>query len=417
MGLNLEAELKNRILILDGAMGTMLQQRGLKPGECPEMFNLTHPEVLEDVHRAYVLAGADIIQTNTFGGNRLKLAEYGMAERVEEVTAKAVAAARRAAENRALVAVSVGPTGKLLYPTGSVYFDDLYEVYSEQTRAAEKAGADLISFETMTDIGELRAAVIAARDNTSLPILAHLTFEPDGRTMMGTDPVTGALILESLGVMAVGANCSGGARQLLPLIARMANTTNLFISVEPNAGLPSLVDGVTVFPESPEEMAIYALELRDAGANIIGGCCGTTPDHIKAMAEALKGSVPIARTVSRNWAFCSRSRTVFINNNSYPAFIGERINPTARKKLAEDIREDRMEIVVDEARKQVEAGAPILDVNMGVPGIDEPAAMTKAVLEIQAAVDVPISIDSTNPQAMEAALKSFVGRPLINSTT
>ncbi|MGE5403441.1 MAG: homocysteine S-methyltransferase family protein, partial [Candidatus Saccharibacteria bacterium] len=406
-----------RIMILDGAMGTMLQQRGLKPGECPEMMCIKHPEVLEEVHRLYVEAGSDIIQTNTFGGNRFKLAEYGLADRVAEINAKAVEAAKRAAGNKALVALSVGPTGRLLKPVGDVDFDDLYDAFAEQVTAAAKAGADLISIETMTDIGELRAALIAAKQCTSLPVIAHLTFEDDGRTMMGTDPVTAALIIEALGAVAVGANCSGGAKKLLPLIAQMAETTNLFVTVEPNAGLPKLIDGNTVFPESPEEMAGYALELREAGANIIGGCCGTTPLHIKAMADAVKGKAPVARAPQNKWAFCSRTRNIVVSEEAYPVYIGERINPTARKKLAEDIREGRMEMVVDEARKQVEAGAPMLDVNMGVPGIDQPAAMKKAVVDIQSAVDSPVSIDSTDPAAIEEGLKNFVGRALINSTT
>lgn len=417
MAFNLQEELKKRVLIIDGAMGTMLQQRGLKPGECPEMFGLEHPEILEEVHRMYVEAGADIIETNTFGANWYKLAEYGLEGRAAEINAEAVKIALRAAQGRALVALSVGPTGRLLKPMGDVEFDDLYAAFAEQVRAAEKAGADLISIETMTDVGELRAALIAARECTSLPVIAHLTFEPDGRTLMGTDPVTAALIIEALGALAVGANCSGGARQLKPIIEQMAQTTGLYISVEPNAGLPQLVDGKTVFPETPDEMARYAVELRAAGANIIGGCCGTTPDHIKAIAAAVKGTSPVKREPQPVWAFCSRTRHILVGEPHYPLFIGERINPTARKKLAQDIKDGRMEMVVEEARKQVEAGAPMLDVNMGVPGIDEPEAMKKAVLEIQTAVDVPISIDSTNPEAIEAALKTFVGRPLINSTT
>ncbi|MGE5422403.1 MAG: homocysteine S-methyltransferase family protein [Ignavibacteriales bacterium] len=415
--LDLAQEIKKRILILDGAMGTMLQQRGMKPGECPEAFGMAHPEVLEEIHRAYVEAGSNIIQTNTFGANRFKLGEYGLAGEVANINANAVQAAKLAAGDKAMVALSVGPTGQMLKPMGNVEFDDLYEVFAEQMIAAEKAGADIISIETMTDLGELRAALIAAKTNTKLPVLAHLTFEPDGRTLMGTDPVTAAMTIEALGAFAVGANCSGGARQLLPLIEAMGLNSNLFLSVEPNAGLPCLVDGVTTFPHTPGEMGIYALELREAGANIIGGCCGTTPDHIRAIANALQGLAPIVREPRKVTAFCSRTKHIRVDESFYPAFIGERINPTARKKLANDIREGRMEVVVEEARLQVEAGAPILDVNMGVPGIDEAAAMKKAVMDIQAAVDVPISIDSTNSEAMEAALKAFVGRPLINSTT
>lgn len=417
MSIDLCSELQKRIFILDGAMGTMLQQEGLGRGECPEMFNLTHPHILEDIHSAYIEAGCDIIQTNTFGANHFKLSEYGLGDKVEEINSRAVKIARKAAGTRALVALSAGPSGKLFKPFGDVEFDELFEAFSVQFRAAEKAGADLISIETMTDIAELRVAVIAALSTTRLPVLAHLTFEPDGRTLMGTDPVNAVLMLEALGVTAVGANCSGGTTQLLPVIEQMARTTSLFISVEPNAGMPTLVGEETVFPETPAEMARHALALRDAGANIIGGCCGTTPQHIKAISETLRGLTPVSRKTAPVWAFCSRTRYLVISDEAYPAFIGERINPTARKKLAMDIRDGRMEVVVGEARRQVEAGAAMLDVNMGVPGIDEPAAMKKAVQEIQTAVDVPIAIDSTDPAAIEAALKAFVGRPLINSTT
>lgn len=414
---SLEVLLKEKILILDGAMGTMLQANGLKPGECPEWFGVNNPEVLGEIHYKYIEAGADIIQTNTFGANRFKLMEYGLEDKVYEINSEAVRIAKEKAKGKALVAASIGPTGKLLKPVGDVSFDDLYEAFKEQVIACERAGADLLSIETMTDIGEMRAALIAARHNTRLPVLAHMTFEKDGRTMMGTDPVTALIILEALQPLAIGANCSGGALQLLPVIEEMNRYASVFLSVEPNAGLPLLVDEKTVFPDTPEEMAEYALLLRDAGANIIGGCCGTTPEHIRAIAEAVKGLSPLPREKKKIFAFASRSRHVIIGPPYPLAFIGERINPTARKKLAQDIKEGHMVMVVEEAKKQVASGAPMLDVNMGVPGIDEKEAMKKAVLSIQAAVDVPISIDSTNPEAVEEGLKNFVGRALINSTT
>ncbi len=395
----------------------MLQNQGLQPGQCPELFGIENPQVLAEIHYQYVQAGSDIIQTNTFGGNRCKLSEYGLAEQVQEINTEAVKIARQGAGHKALVAASIGPTGKLLYPMGDVDFDYLYQVFSEQMSACEKAGADLISIETMTDIGEMRAALIAARQNTSLPVIAHMTFENSGRTMMGTDPLTALIILEALQPLAIGANCSGGARELLPVIKMMGRHSSIVLSVEPNAGLPQLVNGQTVFPDSPEEMAEYALKLRDAGANIIGGCCGSTPYHIQAMAKAVKGLTPAHRNRGKLSAFASRSKHVLLGEDQPLAFIGERINPTARKKLAQDIKDGSMQMVVEEARKQCEKGAPILDVNMGVPGIDEAAAMKKAVIDIQTAVDMPVSIDSVNPQAVEEGLKNFVGRALINSTT
>ncbi len=415
--MDLSQRLKEKILILDGAMGTMLQANGMKAGECPELFGANNPAVLQDIHYQYVEAGSDIIQTNTFGANRFKLAEYGLADQTGEINTLAVQAAREGARGRALVAADIGPTGKLLKPMGEVEFDDLYEAFREQVVACEKAGADIISIETMSDIGEMRAALIAARHNTRLPVLAHMTFENGGRTMMGTDPLTALIIIEALQPLAVGANCSGGARELLPVIEQMGKYSSLYISVEPNAGLPKLVNSQTVFPDSPEEMAEYALRLRDAGANIIGGCCGTTPAHIRAIASVIKGLAPVKREIRSLRALASRSQYTILGSEHPLAFIGERINPTARKKLAQDIREGKMQVVVEEARQQVAAQAPLLDVNMGVPGIDEPAAMKEAVLAIQAAVDIPLSLDSTNAAAIEEGLKNFVGRPLINSTT
>ncbi len=417
MGVDLQGLLKEKVFIMDGAMGTMLQEKGMGPGECPELFGVNHAEILADIHRQYVDAGADIIETNTFGGNRYKLAEYGLADRVGDINAQAVRIAKSAARGKALVAASIGPSGRLLRPMGDVGFDDLYQVFSEQIVACEKAGADLISIETMTDVGEARVAAIAALSNSRLPVIVHMSFESGGRTMMGTDPSTALIILEALQPLAIGANCSGGGRELIPVIAEMSRLASVFLSVEPNAGLPTLVDGQTVFPDSPEEMAEYALGLREAGAAIIGGCCGSTPRHIKAIADTLRGLPPGRREKQKWFALASRSQHIILGPDHPLAFIGERINPTARKKLAEDIREGRMQMVVDEARRQVAAGAPVLDVNMGVPGIDEARAMARAVTEIQAAVDVPLSLDSTNVEALEEGLKNFVGRPLINSTT
>lgn len=409
--------LKTKIMVLDGAMGTMLQNSGMNPGECPELYGLKNPEILKDIHYQYVQAGADIIQTNTFGANRIKLEEYGQEERVYDINAEAVKIAKQAAGSKSLVAASIGPTGKLLRPLGDMDFDTLFQVFAEQAVACEKAGADLISIETMTDVGEMRAALIAVKENTRLPVIAHMTYENSGRTMMGTDPLTALIILEALQPLAIGANCSGGAKELLPIIEKLGHYSKVFLSVEPNAGIPQLINGQTVFPDSPEEMAVYALKLREAGANIIGGCCGTTPYHIQAIARAIKGLAPTLRKNNRLVALASRSRHVIIGEDQPLAFIGERINPTARKKLAQEIKEGSMDMVIEEARKQQAQGAPILDVNMGVPGIDEAQAMKKAIMSIQNAIDIPVSIDSVNAAAVEEGLKNFVGRALINSTT
>lgn len=413
----MELLLKDKILILDGAMGTMLQNSGMQPGECPELYGINHPQVLAGIHYDYIEAGADIIQTNTFGGTVLKLKEYGLESQTYEINYNAVKIAKDTAKDKALVAASIGPTGMLLAPFGEANFDILFNAFSEQMIACEKAGADLISIETMTDIGEMRIALAAAKYATQLPVIAHMTYENDGRTMMGTDPLTALLILEAFQPLAIGANCSGGAKELLPVMELLSRYTSIYLSVEPNAGIPTLIDGVTVFPDTPEEMGEYALLLRDAGLNIIGGCCGTTPKHIQAMANVLRGLPPVKRNNQPLRGLASRTQNVLIGDGNPLAFIGERINPTARKKLAEDIKNGQMQMVIDDAKSQVHHGAPILDVNMGVPGIDEKAAMENAVMVVQGAVDVPVAIDSTNIEAVEAGLKSFVGRPLINSTT
>jgi len=417
MSVDLYALLKKKILILDGAMGTMLQAAGMEAGQCPELFGLNNSQILADIHYQYQAAGADIIQTNTFGANRCKLLEYGLEKQVAEINSEAVRIACESSGGRVLIAASIGPTGKILRPMGDTDFDEIYQAFSEQCIACEKAGADLLSIETMTDIGEMRAALIAARHSTRLPIIAHMTFENDGRTMMGTDPLTALIVMEAFQPLAIGANCSGGAKELLPVIEEMNRYSSVYLSVEPNAGLPHLIDGKTVFPDTPEDMAESALRLRDAGANIIGGCCGNTPEHIRAIAAAVKGLPPQNRMNKRLRALASRGKSVFVGEEYPLAFIGERINPTARKKLAQDIKDGSMRMVLEEARKQVNSGAPVLDINMGVPGIDEAAAMKKAVLNIQSAVDAPVSIDSTSIEAVEEGLKAFAGRPLINSTT
>ena len=417
MHIDLQGLLRERIVILDGAMGTMLQDLGMPIGQCPELYGINNQEVLENIHRQYVEAGADIIETNTFGGNRYKLEVFGLGTRTDEINKEAVAIAKRAARGKALVAGSIGPSGKLLRPMGEMEFAGLYAIYSEQALALAEAGADLISIETMMDIGEMKIALIALLQTTSLPVIAHMTFEQGARSMTGTDPLTAMIILEALQPLAIGANCSGGAPELIPVIEIMRRHTQCYLTAEPNAGLPQLLQGKTVYPHGPEEMAEYALRLREAGANIIGGCCGSTPRHIQAMARALKGFRPMPSHKESLRALASRSHIVTVGPDQPLNFIGERINPTARKDLARDIKENHMQIVADEARKQVRAGASVLDVNMGVPGIDEIAAMKKAVFMVQNAADVPISIDTTNIMAMEAGLQNFVGRPLINSAT
>lgn len=403
------------INIFDGAMGTMLQLAGLPAGYCPELWNLEYPEKITAVHRQYVENGADMIETNTFGANKIKLKHYGLQNKVEEINIAAVQAARAACGPTTKVVGSVGPTGKFIAPMGDLSFDDAYQVFYEQIAALEKAGADIIIIETIIDIQEMRAALLAAKAATKKPVICQLSYGSDGRTLTGTDPKTAAIILEAMGADIIGANCSLGPAQLLPIIEELAASCALPISVQPNAGMPKLVDGETIFPMSAEEMASWTPKLIAAGATIIGGCCGTTPAHIKAVkTAALKCAVP-ARKNNKTTALTSRSKTVYLGPGMAPAIIGERINPTGRKAMAADIRAGNFGSVKKEALAQVQAGAKILDVNMGVPGIDQAATMKNIIEDLSLLVDVPLAIDTTDPLTLEAGLKAFPGRALINS--
>lgn len=406
------------IHIFDGAMGTMLQAAGLPPGYCPELWNIEHPDKVSAIHREYVLSGADIIETNTFGANRIKLSHYGLSDKTSEINTAAVQAAKRALGPTTKIAGAVSSTGKLIKPLGEMDFDTAYDVYLEQITALTTAGVDYIIIETMIDIQEMRAALLAAKAVTTKPIICQLSYGADGRTLTGTDPKTAAVILEALGANIIGANCSLGPAQMLPIIEELANSTTLPISIQPNAGMPQLIDGKTIFPLNPEEMGKWAEKLIAAGATYIGGCCGTTPKHIASIKAACQNIKPSARKmINFHTALTSRSKTVYLGAAFPTTIIGERINPTGRKALAADIREGEFIKVKQEALAQLEAGASILDVNMGVPGIDQKAAMQQAVEELSTLVDVPLAIDTTDPAALEAGLRAYPGRALINSVS
>ena len=405
------------ILIFDGAMGTMLQQAGLQAGECPELWNITRPTDITAVHKKYIAAGANIIETNTFGGNRIKLSHYGLEDKVIELNSAAVKAAKAAATN-IKIAGSVGSTGKFIQPLGELSFDEAVDVFAEQIKALADAGVDYILIETIIDIQEMRAALLAAKSVCNKPVICQLSFSSDGRTVTGTDPQTAAITLSAMGADIIGANCSLGPAQLLPLIEELATNCSCPISVQPNAGMPKLVDGETIFPMTPDEMAEWVPALIKAGATYIGGCCGTTPDHIAAVSAAAKTLHPAQRKQPKQaLALTSRSKTVYIGKDEPTVIIGERINPTGRKKLAADIKEGNFMSVKKEALEQVNAGADILDVNMGVGGIDQALAMKKAVTEISQLVAVPLAIDTSDATALEAGLKAYPGRALINSVS
>ena len=403
------------IEIFDGAMGTMLQAGGLKAGACPELMNVDAPEVVKNIHRAYIDAGATIIETNTFGASSLKLAHYGISDRVRELNLAAVKIAKSAGNVK--VAGSIGPTGKFIAPLGDLTFDDAYKIFYEQSTALAEAGADFLIIETCIDIQEMRAALLAAKDACNLPIICQLSYSEDGRTVTGTDPQSAAVILEKMGASIIGVNCSLGPEQLVPVVKILAENCRVPVSVQPNAGMPYLENGKTKFPMDVKTFGSWGAKLVDAGATFLGGCCGTTPEHIRELALNVKNlSLAPKKPFERQLMLASRSKTVAINKNSI-ILIGERINPTGRKKLAAEIRNGSLLGVKKDAINQIKAGAQVLDVNMGVGGINQPEMMKKAVQEISRITDAPLAIDTGDAQALEAGLKAFPGRALINSVS
>lgn len=400
----------DKFMIFDGGMGTMLQANGLRMGELPEGFNIEKPEIIVKIHKEYIEAGADVVTTNTFGANRYKLkhSKYSPAE----IITKAVGIAREAAGEK-LVALDIGPIGQLMEPYGTLSFEDAYEAFKEQVLAGEASGADLIIIETMADVYEVRAAVLAAKENSKLPVICTMTFQSDGRTLTGSDPLTMVNIISNLGVDALGINCSLGPREIMPLASQILKYSDKPVIVQPNAGLPALVDGKTVFDIGPEVFGQYMAEIAGMGASILGGCCGTTPEHIGAIRSAIAGMKPVRREVTKLTAVSSATATVVLGEG--PRIIGERINPTGKKKLKEALVKSDMDYILREAVAQRDAGAHMLDVNVGLPEIDEKAMMVKAVKEIQGIVNLPLQLDSVRPEVIEAAARVCNGRPIVNS--
>lgn len=408
------------IHIFDGAMGTMLQAGGLKPGACPELMNIEKPEVVKSIHKAYLDAGATIIETNTFGASSLKLEHYGLESRVTEINTAAVRIAKEAvADTGAKIAGSLGPTGRFIAPLGDLDFEDAYQCFYEQANALANAGADYLIIETCIDIQEMRAALLAVKDAApNIPVICQLSYSEDGRTVTGTDPQSAAIILSAMGADIIGVNCSLGPEQLVPIVKTLAENCDTPISVQPNAGMPYLEKGKTVFPMEPKDFGRWAEKLLEAGATYLGGCCGTTPAHIRAIADAVKNlSEPQRLKRPRKLWLASRSKSICIDKDLPTVLIGERINPTGRKKLAAEIRDGSFLSVKKEAVNQVKAGAHLLDVNMGVGGIDQTAAMKQAITEIAQLTDAPLAIDTSDAASLEAGLRAYPGRALINSVS
>ncbi len=404
--------LGDTLIFFDGGMGTQLQAAGLTPGEKPETWNLLHPERVQAVHARYLAAGSDVVTSNTFGANRLK---YGNDTR--PVVLAGVKLARRACEEagHGHVALDIGPTGKLLAPMGDLAFEEAVAIFGEVAECGESAGADMALIETMADPYEMKAAVLGVREHSRLPILATMTADGNGKLLTGGTVEAMAVLLDGLDVDVIGLNCGLGGEQMLPLLQRIRKVTDKPLLVQPNAGLPVLQDGQTVFPDDAATFAVYARVLAESGAWLLGGCCGTTPEHIRCMIEACQDVRPVPiPPVTDMWI---SSSAMAVNMSEKPIIVGERINPTGKKAMKEALRTGDESWLMREALRQQEAGAQALDVNVGLPGLDESAWMKKAVKAVQGVSILPLQLDSADPAALEAGLRCVCGKVLINSVS
>lgn len=403
--------LKKGYIVLDGAMGTMLQKKGMKMGVVPETLGITKPEWIIDIHKQYIEAGSDVIYANTFGANRYKLKGTGYS--TEEIIKKAIENGRKACEgSKSYVALDIGPIGQLLEPTGSLSFEEAYDIFKEEIVAGKDA--DVIVIETMTDLLETKAAVLAAKENSNLPVFVTMTFEENKRTFTGCSVSAMVLTIVGLGVDAIGVNCSLGPDQLAPIVEEIGKWSDVPVIVKANAGLPDPV--TNEYDVTPEQFVEDYKQMLKYGARIFGGCCGTNPDYIRAvkamLVEAQKNNEFESNRQERQLAICSPINTVVVNQ---PRIIGERINPTGKKRFKQALVEKDMNYILGQATEQIEAGAEILDVNVGHPEIDEKEMMIKTVKELQSIVSVPLQIDSTKPEVIEAALRVYNGKAIVNS--
>ena len=414
--MNILEYMKDNLVFLDGGMGTLLQAAGLMPGELPERWNISHADEIVKIHRAYFDAGTNVVLSNTFGANILKFDEAELKEIVEA----AIGNARKAAElsekkSEKYVALDIGPIGRLLKPYGDFEFEEAVKVFSKTVQLGTAAGADLIFIETMNDSYETKAALLAAKENSSLPVFVSNAYGSDGKLMTGASPAAMVAMLEGMGADAVGANCSLGPDQLVGVMEEYLEYASVPVLIKPNAGLPKVEDGKTVYDVFPPEFAESIKKLVEKGVRIVGGCCGTTPDYIKAVAEALASTEPVPVTEKGRSLISSYTHAVEFGKE--PILIGERINPTGKKRFKQALRENDIYYILVEGLKQVDAGVHALDVNVGLPEIDEVAMIKNVVTELQAVTDLPLQIDTSSAVVMEAALRRYNGKPMVNSVS
>lgn len=407
--MTIQEKIQAGLVFFDGGTGTMLQEAGLAPGELPERWNLTHPEVIQNLHRAYLAAGCNIIKTNTFGANRLKLGD----ELAQIVLAGIQHAKAAITKTGQYVALDIGPLGKMLKPLGDLDFEDAVRVFAEVVRLGVQGGVDLILIETMNDAYETKAAVLAAKENSHLPVFVTNVYDERGKLMTGADPVSMIALLEGLRVDALGINCSLGPAQMKKLVPVFARYASLPIIVNPNAGLPHSEDGRTIYDVGPEDFAAEMTEIVHLGARIVGGCCGTTPEYMRRMIEQVRAIAPLPLSTKPHTLVSSYTHAVEMGPS--PILIGERLNPTGKKRLKEALKREDMGYILNEGLKQADQGAHVLDVNVGLPGIDEAGMMCRVVEELQAVTDLPLQIDSSSPEVLERAMRRYNGKPLVNS--
>jgi len=411
--------LGKEILFFDGGMGTLLQKEGLLPGELPEIWNIEHSEVIRKIHESYFRAGSNIVLTNTFGANAIKFHsnDYSLCDVVEKAVENVRSAAHAVFQNneRYYVALDVGPTGKLLKPMGDLEFEDAYQAFKEVVMCGEKAGVDFIHIETMSDTYEVKAAVLAAKENTNLPVFATLIFDEKGKLLTGGDVPSVVALLEGLRVDALGINCGMGPQQMIPILQEIARYTSLPIVVKPNAGLPKQKDGETYYDISPEEFAKALKLIVENGACVIGGCCGTTPEHIEAMVNTCKEMKVVLPIKKSDTLVSSYGQAVVLADK--PIVIGERINPTGKRRFKQALKEHDLDYILKEGIMQQDKGAHILDVNVGLPDIDEVSVLKEVVRELQSVTSLPLQIDTVNIDALDAAMRIYNGKPMVNSVS